>query len=263
MIMATAGASRVRNAHTATDGRNVGDAERVASMISGGALAAYGLHRRDLPGLALALLGSEMIYRGASGHCVVYEALGVTTADGHAYPVRKPRLASAAATVNARESVKIERAVTINRPRAELYAIWHDFPSLPRYIRDLESVTDLGNGRSRWVAVLPGGKHVQWTAEIVTDRENEIISWKTVDDSDISHAGSVIFADAPAGRGTEMKIEVDYEPPGGPFGALTARFAQIFGQSPDTKVREDLRRFKMQMEAGEVATTDGQPSGGR
>jgi uncharacterized membrane protein len=261
MVMATAGASRVQDAHTTNQGRNVGDTERIVSVVSGGALAAYGLGRRDLPGLAMALLGGELMHRGASGHCVLYEALGVTTADGHAYPVRRPRLASAAATVNAREAVRIERSVTINRPRSELYGVWRDFTSLPRYIADLESVTDLGNGRSRWVAVLPGGKHVEWTAEIVTQRENEIVSWKTVDDSDVAHAGSVIFRDAPAGRGTEMKIEVDYEPPGGPIGALTARFMGIFGQSPDAKVREDLRRFKMQMETGEVATTDGQPDG--
>ena len=118
---------------------------------------------------------------------------------------------TAMATVNAREAVRIERSVTINRPRSELYGVWRDFTSLPRYIADLESVTDLGNGRSRWVAALPGGKHVEWTAEIVTQRENEIVSWKTVDDSDIAHAGSVIFRDAPAGRSERSLVGMEYE----------------------------------------------------
>jgi len=261
MVMATAGAARSQHASSATDGRNVGNAERLVSVMAGGALAVYGLARRDLRGLAIALVGGELVHRGGSGHCMLYDALGVSTADGHSYPTRQPRLTGDAATVNARKAVKIERSVTINRPRNELYATWRDFESLPRYIADLESVTDLGDGRSRWVARVPGGKRVEWTAEIVTDRENEVVSWKTVGDSNVAHAGSVLFRDAPGGRGTEMKIEVDYEPPGGPVGALTARFTGLFGQSPDAKVREDLRRFKMQMETGESASTAGQASG--
>src|SRR4051794_23372689 len=65
---------------------NVGLAERWASLIGGGALALYGLSRRSPGGIALALIGAGLAYRGASGHCSVYQALGLDTAgaDDHA-----------------------------------------------------------------------------------------------------------------------------------------------------------------------------------
>jgi uncharacterized membrane protein len=262
MVMATAGASRVNHAQSSNDGLNVSQPERILSMISGGALAMYGLQRRDWRGLSLALLGAELVRRGASGHSVLYDAFGLSTAQRAAgEPRRRGDLASPAATVDARHAIKIERSVTINRPRQELFALWRDFRNLPDLVDDLESVTDVGAGRSHWVAALPGGKTIEWNAELVNEIPGELIAWKTVGDSDVAHAGSVHFRDAPGRRGTEMKIVIDYEPPGGRLSALLAAFSRLFGQSPDSKVREDLRRFKMRLETGEVASVAGQTSG--
>jgi len=250
MVLATVGATRVKNARSTESGVNVSDPERLISAVSGGVLALYGLKRRDWRGLTLALLGAELVRRGASGHCRVYSALGVSSADADEHPPQRApgELVSIAATVDARKSIKIERSISIARPREELFAIWRDFTRLPDYIEDLESVTPTGNGQSHWVARIPGDKRVEWDSEMVNEIPGELIAWKTIGDPDVKHAGSVHFTNAPGGRETEMRIVVDYEPPGGRAGALLAAFARTFGQEPDSKIREGLRQFKARVE---------------
>lgn len=157
-----------------------------------------------------------------------------------------------AATVNAREAVKLERAVTIEGSRAELYAFWHAFEHLPEFMEHLVSVRTVSGTRSHWVAKAPGGKTVEWDAVIVNDIPDSLIAWKSIGDADVSNAGSVHFSDAPGGRGTVVKVSLDYEPPAGRLGALVAR---LFGEDPDRQVREDLRKFKQLMETGEVTTS--------
>ncbi len=257
MVLATAGASRVKDARTANDRENVGELERLMSIITGGALAVYGLKRRGGSGIGVALLGAELVRRGASGHCLLYEALGVNTADDHAVIPRGDGVVSRAATVNARKAIKIERSVTILMPADELYAFWRKFDNLPRFMTHLESVTCSDDQHSHWIAKLPGGKRVEWDSEIVNDIPNELIAWKTVGNPDVAHAGSVHFREAPQNRGTELKVVFDYEPPGA---HLFAHIAKLFGHAPDALVREDLRRFKMLVESGEIATTEGQSS---
>jgi uncharacterized membrane protein len=63
---------------------------------------------------------------------------------------------------------------------------------------------------------------------------------------------------APGDRGTEVHVRLDYKPPGGKAGAMVAK---LFGDEPGQQVGDDLRRLKQMLEAGEVATTAGQPSG--
>jgi uncharacterized membrane protein len=86
-----------------------------------------------------------------------------------------------------------------------------------------------------------------------------LIAWQTVEDSAIRHWGIVRFTPAPGDRGTEVKVELEYEPVAGTLGAA---IAQLFGEEPAQQVEEDLRRFKRIMEAGEIPTTEGQPAGG-
>ncbi len=106
--------------------------------------------------------------------------------------------------------------------------------------------------RSHWIAKAPAGTHVEWDAEIVNDVPDSLIAWKTVGDAEVPNAGSVHFSDAPGGRGTIVKVEVDYEPPAGKIGALVAR---LFGEDPDRQIREDLRKFKQLFETGEITTS--------
>ena len=232
---------------------NVATPERIGSVALGAALIAYGLKRRDAKGIVSAIVGGAFVQRGASGHCSVYEALGVSTGDAESVlSGHRSDVTSRAATVNARKAVKVERAVTIARPRHDLYAFWRDFGNLPQFMEHLEAVRVDTPTRSHWTAKAPAGTSVEWDAEIVNDVPDEIIAWKTVGHADVDNAGAVNFSDAPGDRGTIVKVTLDYEPPGGKLGAMVAR---LFGEDPDRQVREDLRKFKQLMETGEITTS--------
>jgi uncharacterized membrane protein len=228
---------------------NVGDMERWASAIGGAALAAYGVKQmRDenaTAGALIAAAASTLIFRGATGHCPVYGAAGWSTA------VEDTREA-----LGGSSGIRVEEAVTINRPAAELYRFWRRMSELPRFMSHLESVRPTTDQRSHWVAKGPMGRRVEWDAEIINEIPNELIAWKTVDHSDVVSAGSVHFTDR--GRGTEVRVRMQYDPPGGKVGAGVA---WLLGHEPSQAIREDLRRFKQLMEAGEVPTTAGQPKG--
>jgi uncharacterized membrane protein len=224
---------------------NVGDVERLAC---GSGLVLYGIKRGTLGGLGLALLGGALVYRGVSGHCNCYEALGLDTTYSSG-----PRT-----SVRARHGVKVDQSVTILRPREELYRFWRDFSNLPRVMCHLESVQPIDDKRSHWAAKGPAGTRVEWDAEIITERANELIGWRSVGDSEVDTAGSVHFTPAPGDRGTEVKVALKYDPPAGQLGAGVA---WMLGQSPAQQIREDLRRFKQIMETGTVPTIAGQPQG--
>jgi uncharacterized membrane protein len=149
--------------------------------------------------------------------------------------------------------VHVVQTLTIKRPRHEVYGFWHNFENLPRFMVHLESVQTLDNNRSRWKAKAPAGTTVEWEAETIEDRPNELIAWRSLPDSTVPNSGSVSFRDAPANRGTEVRVELEYQPPGGMIGAL---FAKLFGEEPQQQVKGDLRRFKQVMETGEIVHSD-------
>ncbi len=236
--------SRIDTAHQTTapsDYVNIGEIERLASTLGGAALVLYGLTRRSPASLGLALLGGALAYRGVTGHCSTYAALGVN----HAAPGQAG-------------GITVEHSITINRSLAELYRYWRNFENLPCFMKHLESVKVTSDGRSHWVATAPLGRTVAWDAEITEERESELIAWRSLEDSDVYNAGVVTFREAPGERGTEVRVTFEYSPPAGVVGAAAAK---LFGEEPSQQVAGDLRRFKQMMEAGELATTDGQPSG--
>ena len=243
--------SRHRNA-----GRhiNVGDTERWLSLAGGAALALYALKRRSPASLALAAGSATLINRGATGHCPAYERLGVDTADPNA---TRPNVL--AAVLPARKLVA-ERAYTIMRPRSELYAFWRDFENLPRFMQHLESVTVEDDGRSHWVTRAPVGRPIEWDAEITEEVEDRIIAWRSLPGTPVENSGQVQFSDAPGGRGTMVRAMIRYSAPGGKVGMEVSR---LFGEAATQQLRDDLRRFKQVMEAGETPTTEGQPHGTR
>ena len=120
-------------------------------------------------------------------------------------------------------------------------------------MKHLESVTEMGNGRSHWKAKAPAGSSVEWDAEITADQPNELIAWHSLGDADVSNSGMVRFTEAPGDRGTEVHVDLRYDPPGGAIGAL---FAKMFGEEPGGQIADDLRRFKQVMEIGEVMLSD-------
>jgi uncharacterized membrane protein len=150
-------------------------------------------------------------------------------------------------------AIEVVEAITINRPRQEVYAFWHNFENFPRFMAHLESVQVIDDRRSHWKARAPGGTGVEWDAETIEDRPNELIAWRSVSDSDVPNAGQVRFRDAPGDRGTEVIVELKYQPPGGRIGALIAK---LFGEEPSQQVKSDLRRLKQVLEVGEVVHSD-------
>ena len=222
---------------------NVGNVERLISGIGGGALIGYAITNRSRAGIALGLLGAGLLYRGATGQCEAYRSLGINTADNASEDVAR--------------DIHIEKSITVNSTPKELFRFWRNFENLPRFMEDLESVTKLDETRSHWVANGPGGKQVEWDAEIYNEKENELIAWRSLPGSDVTNAGSVHFEEAP-GHGTYVKVVLNYNPPGGKAASLLAK---LFGKEPGQLIEHNLRRFKQLIETGEIPTTEGQTSG--
>ncbi|AFZ67914.1 SRPBCC family protein [Deinococcus peraridilitoris] len=216
---------------------NVSSNERLISSLGGGLLAILGLRRRGLGGLLLAAAGGYLIFRGASGHDPAYAAAGMNTA-GEGAVSSKP--------------VFVEHSVVVNRPAREVYAYWRKLENLPRIMSHLETVTEIDERRSRWVAKAPLGTHVEWEAEIVNDKPGERIGWHSLPGATVDNAGSVQFESLP-GDSTRVHVALSYRPPAG---ALGAAIAKLFGEEPSVQIADDLQNFKSVFEGstGSVPT---------
>jgi len=148
----------------------------------------------------------------------------------------------------------VGRTVTINRPRAELYAFWRDFRNLASFMENVDSVTPGEGGRSHWVVKAPAGKTVEWDSVLTEEVEDSVLAWESAEGADIKNAGRIEFRDGPPGRGTEVTATIVYEPPGGDVGKLIAK---LFQKEPKIQARRELRRFKQLMETGEISTAKG------
>jgi uncharacterized membrane protein len=149
--------------------------------------------------------------------------------------------------------IQVRKSITVNRSPEETYTFWRDFENLPRFMSHLESVRVMDSRRSYWKARAPLGTTIEWAAELVEDRPNELISWRSLEGAGVANRGSVRFVNAPGGRGTEVHVDLSYDPPAG---ALGATFAKLFGEEPSQQVDGDLRRFKQVLEVGEVVHSD-------
>jgi uncharacterized membrane protein len=239
---------------------NVGGAERWLSMVAGGVLAAYALRRRTPASGAAALAGSALLYRGATGHCHLYQTLGVNRSGHQAYDfgtgVIADRGSNTRARLGGRRGTHVDETVTINRPLAEVYRFWRNVENLPKFMRHLQTVAVREEGISHWVAKGPAGTTVEWDARIIHEVDNKTIGWQSLEGSDVATAGSVNFDETP--HGTSVRVRLQYSPPAGKLGSAVA---WLFGEEPGQQIREDLRRFKALLEAGEIPTIEGQPSG--
>lgn len=239
---------------------NVSPTERLVSGVAGGALIAYGVKRGDALGILLSILGGGAALRGVTGHCQIYDAMDINTANEHQQsghfgegskksPFSKKGLLT--------DKIHVKKSVTINKSPAELYQFWRNFENLPRFMAHLESVSNSEGNRSHWVAKAPFGQTVEWDAEITSEQENERIGWKSVEGADVPNSGVVEF-NPTSTRGTEVRVVLTYEPPAGKLGALVAK---LFGEEPSQQVYGDLCRFKSIMETGTILDVEGQTSG--
>ena len=154
---------------------------------------------------------------------------------------------------NGKQGIHASTSCIVNREPEEVYTFWRNFQNFPRFMRHIESVEDLGDGRYHWVATGPAGMSVEWDAMIVADDPGKVITWRSLENSDVDNAGAVRFERAPGGRGTIVKVNLEYNPIGGVLGAAVAR---LFGEEPNQQLDDDLRRFKQVMEVGEVVVSD-------
>ncbi len=202
--------------------------------------------------LDLALLGAAAGRRGDAGRvtAAVAAVAGVTALDVYC----AHRLKRTTPRRSPERAIHVVQTATINRPIEQVFAFWRNFENFPRFMRHLESVEVLGNGRSRWRARAPAGRSVTWDAEIVQERENELIAWRSLERSQVPNNGSVSFSPAPGARGTEIRVVLRYRPPAGTLGRT---LEWLFSEEPSQQIHEDLYRFKQLLETGEIPLSDG------
>ena len=225
----------------ATDARygrpsSLHDAENWLALSTGALLLLVGASRRSVGGTLMAMSSAPLLYRGVTGHWPVL-------ANGSIHSDNTKTALAGARGIHVRESIRLEV------PLADVYRFWRRWENLPRFMRHLDRVTEGSNGKSHWVAIGPAGLRVEWGAEIINEVDNKLIAWRSLPGSDVVTAGSVNFASARAGRSTEVRVHLQYAPPAGQAGAL---IASLFGREPSQTIREDLRRFKQLLEAGEI-----------
>ncbi len=160
------------------------------------------------------------------------------------------RAAATPGVVEASDTL-VGRTVTINRPRHELYEFWRDFRNLPQFMREIHQIEVVDRVTSRWRVSAPAGRTVEWESLVTEERADEVIAWESSSGASIRNSGRVEFHDAPAGRGTEVRATIVYDPPAGGAGKMLAK---LFQKEPKIQARRDLRRFKQLMETGEIST---------
>jgi uncharacterized membrane protein len=215
--------------------RNISDSEGMASLLGGSGLFVAGLATGKWRGALMCAIGGALLYRGWTGHCHLYESLGL---DSATHPPQ--------ASVPAQQGKKVERVVVIQQPPEMLYSFWRDFENLPKVMQHLDRVIVLDDKRSRWFANGPLGVSVEWEAEIINDRENEMIAWRSLPGSQVETAGSVHFRPLDENRGTAVTVSMKYNPPAGKLGDA---IASMLGSGLGQQLAQDLQQLKLFMES--------------
>ncbi len=216
---------------------DVGMVERGLAIFSGVGLLVIGARMGGIKGLIVILCGADMIFRGITGHSWLYRLFGVNTAAIN--PARE-------AAVPHQQGMRIEECIVINRPVDVVYDYWRNFENLPTFMRNLKDVDVIDDDRSRWTASGPAGITLTWEAEIINEKVDEMIAWRTTNGASVPHAGTVTMKATPDGRAAELTLKMEYMPPGGALGQM---FATVLGQNPQKQTRDDLQRLKDILEA--------------
>ncbi len=216
--------------------------------LAGAAIAAAAIGiRRPSGRLWLALAATPVAYRAITG----------AWPEPLARFIERP--SDTRAALGGSRGIHVNEAIRLEKPVDEVYTFWRRLENLPRFMDHLDQVTEYSDLRSKWVARGPAGVEVAWEAEIINDIPHKLIAWKSLPGSDVTTAGSVNFDSVRAGRSTQVTVHLQYDPPAGRLGAVVAR---LFGREPSQTIREDLRRLKQLLEAGEtpVASAEDQRS---
>jgi uncharacterized membrane protein len=207
--------------------------ERWAGVAMATAVVAYGLSRRSLSGAALAAAAAPLAYRGVTG----------------AWPGFSNGASDTRVALAGGRGIHVREAIRFEVPLEVVYVFWRRLENLPLFMTHIQQVRDLGGGRSHWVAEGPADIPVEWDAEIINEVPNKVIGWRSIAGSDIATAGSVHFSTVRQGRSTQVSVNLQYAAPGGRASQL---LAFVLGRDPAHMIREDLRRVKQLLEAGEI-----------
>lgn len=223
---------------TGSSAINVGTPERIISALGGAALTVMALRNLRSPGgISMLLSGGYLLVRGLTGYCAVNNAMGRNNIHKQGSPV------------------EVKTTISLNKPKSEVYAFWRKLENLPRFMKHLEKVEELTNTKSKWTAKVPGGVGtISWEAEIVEDKNNEFISWRSLPGSTVDNAGQVRFTEGPNNE-TEIKVRMTYRLPAGDVGGVAAK---LFSPMAEKMMKDDIRDFKSVMETGETPSNDSQ-----
>lgn len=145
--------------------------------------------------------------------------------------------------------------MTIRRPRMQVWGAWAPLVDLPKFLSHVETVEDLGGGRSRWVGKASEnlGGTVEWIAEETEREEGRRIRWGTVGGQPLHQDGDITFEDAPNGRDTIVRLTLHFEPSASPAQAI----ASYLSGMPKALARNELKRFKSYLETGQISERAG------
>jgi uncharacterized membrane protein len=206
----------------------LGGWENATRLVVGGTLIAYGLVRRSKLGLTLAAVGSGIV------------SLGMIPVAGEASEPAAPR------------KRMVRRAITVARPQEEVYEFWSKPENLERIFPNIASITPLPDQKWLWKVSPVGSFTFNWQTEPIVSEPARRMSWKSVRESPLEQAGSVTFAPAPGGKGTEVQLTVSWLARG-PISSLALPF---LGKGSAWHAIETLRRAKQLLETGELTTSD-------
>jgi uncharacterized membrane protein len=200
--------------------------ERIVAVAAGGALAGYGLSRRDLAGSAMGVLGVGVLMRGLT-NLTLGRLIGVGVG---------------------RRAVDIEKTIIVPAPVDQIYALWSHPQNLPRCMAHVRNVWQVADDCTHWIVTGPAGIPVAWDAEVTQRVPNELLAWQTLPGSLVSHAGTVRFerSDSTSAR---IDVRLRYTPPAGVLGHM---LATLLGADARHVLDEDLLRFKSVLELGKT-----------
>jgi uncharacterized membrane protein len=226
---------------------NVNQVKRGASMLLGEVLLIVSLRRRSPVGAVLVLAAGELLYRGISGHCHLYQTLGLNTTGARGqYEAGAPA-----------DAMQVEHSITIRKSADELYSVWRKPRNLSRIMRHFAEVTAVSANRTHWLVRAPFGQSREWDMQVVEDRPGELLRWKSIEGAEFPSEGTIRFYSAPRDWGTEVTFRLRFQIPGGTLGAVTMKLLPV---APGLLVSKALRRFKSLIETGEIPTTERQPA---
>jgi uncharacterized membrane protein len=234
--------SASRRSSSPSSDSSLNQIEQLALVTLGGGLVTRGLQRRSLGGTVLALAGGALMYQVIKTNPQFAQAVGLRSAKQSGVPV---------------DALEIRRSITIGASADELYHVWRAPETLPRIMQHVAAVTIIDTNRAHWVLHAPLGQTLEWDTQVVEDRPGEYVGWESLPGAQLASAGSIRFRSAPGGRGTEVTLDVRFDPPAGALGEAVMKFLSAV---PKALVGKALRQFKSLAETGEIPTTKHQPA---